>query len=716
MGNLQSKPSQLKSLYVHSIRTLTQLLEAQNRKQTFDRGIIELAIKEMDKLANRLPLLSDNSNTGAELSDHARRCTTIKASLTLLDQEQAKEAELSYQRIASLIVETHELIQGMMLTLIDKSLFERQSEVLESIILSHEKVTQWKEFVQEILLEFHGCFPFNFFTIAFTNESGICIYIYYLGEYEEETKKFVRKRLSRNLLSALNISEEILIDLEEFTIGDIKQQRDFEEIETITVGVPDEKVGIGGILGVSYASGSPLSVQEQTIIRSLLSVMVMVVGSSKSLSRSLQELAYYAEHDPLTGLHNRRYFNEILGYEIDRVSRHNDQFSILSLDLDNFKAVNDGFGHMIGDQVLIHLAKVMGKQLRKGDVLVRLGGDEFAVLLPSTDNHCALIVAEALRHAVLINEFQLDNPPDTHICVTTSIGVATYPKDASVIADLLSGVDLALYQAKNVGKDFVCPLHSLETGLAQNKKMLGLSEVLKKALKNERITPYFQPILDCQNHDLYAYEALARLTTESGEIISAGMFIDAADKYGISLNLDHAMLRKVTEFMAKHHAKTGAMPTVFVNLTPQEIQHRDILQYIEDLCIQHSIPAGKLVFEVTEREVISDLSNMRKFLGKLREKGFAFALDDFGSGYNSFHYLRELHFEYVKIDGSFITNIMESKVDKVLIENLNRLCQQLGMKTLAESVESEAVMNKLKAIGIDYAQGFHLGLPKGNFL
>jgi len=140
------------------------------------------------------------------------------------------------------------------------------------------------------------------------------------------------------------------------------------------------------------------------------------------------------------------------------------------------------------------------------------------------------------------------------------------------------------------------------------------------------------------------------------------------------------------------------------------------LQYAENLCREYNIPADRLVFEVTEREAISDLSSMRKFLTNLREKGFAFALDDFGSGYNSFHYLRELHFEYVKIDGAFITNIMESKIDGVLVENLNNICQQLGMKTLAEFVESEAIMKQLQKMGIDYAQGFHLGLPRENFI
>lgn len=716
MDTAKQKTSQLRALYIHIIRTLTELLEAQNRTQNFDRGLIAMAIREIEKLGVSLPELAAGKQDSDEIERYAQRCRAVAASLKLLDQQQDQEARKNCQHIVALTVETHELLQRMELTLIDKSLFERQSAVLENIILSHEKVTQWKEFVQEILLEFHCFFPFNFFTIAFTSEGGVTLYIYYLGHYGEQTKFWVRKRLAEELTAELNIPSDVLIELEEFDINTNSPQHEFDELETITVSVPDEKVGIGGILGVSYASGCLLTLQEQSIVRSLLSVMVMVVGSSKTLSRSLKELAYYAEHDPLTGLHNRRFFNEILEYEIDRALRHKDEFAILSLDLDNFKTVNDSYGHLVGDQVLIHIAQLLKKQARKGDVVVRLGGDEFAVLLPGTSAVSALIVAESLRQAVHDYEYLIAQPMPKRINISTSIGVASFPADATSISDLLSGVDIALYQAKDSGKNFVCPLNSLENSLAQNKKMLVFSETLKSALKDERIVPYFQPIFACQGGELHAYEALARLVTEDGEIISAGMFIEAADKYGISLNLDHIMLRKVTAFMAEQRAKTGQMPIVFVNLTPQEIQRRDILKYAQELCMQHQIAPANLVFEVTEREAIGDLSNMRNFLSALRKKGFAFALDDFGSGYNSFHYLRELHFEYVKIDGAFIANILDSKVDSVLIENLNNLCQQLGMKTLAEFVESEDIMQRLRRIGIDYAQGFHLGLPRPGFL
>jgi len=715
MGTFHNQPSQLKSFYTHIIGNLTQLLEGQVRGQMFNHGVIEQSVSEITKLQNELQGLSELTE-GEDLEIRAKRCEIIATTLTLLESNHHIDSELNCQNIEALIVDVHELVERLSLTLIDKSLFERQSSVLESIILSHEKVTQWKEFVQDILREFHGFFPFNFFTIAFSGENGINVYLYYLGEYSDETKKYARKKLAENLKADLGKEQSTSIDIEEFQIVGVDMQRKVDELEILTVSVPGDTPGLGGILAVGYASGYPLSIQEQSIIRSLLSVMVMVVGSSKSLNRSLSELEFYAEHDPLTGLHNRRYYNDILEYEVDRSTRHRHDFSVLAIDLDNFKLVNDGHGHMAGDQVLVHVAQILRKGLRKGDVLARIGGDEFSIILPETPANQASIVAESLREAVTSYDFSSISEKNLVIHVSISIGIATFPKDASSISDLTSGADIALYQAKDSGRDFVCAISAVDSGVEESKKMAGLSHVLKKALEGQRIIPYFQPIFDCKTGEVYSYEALARLETEDGEIISASMFIDVADKYGISLALDHIMLRKVAEFMAQKFSETGDIPLVFVNLTPKEIQHRDILQYATDLCEKHNIPPHKIVFEVTEREAIGDLANMRKFLTQLREKGFAFALDDFGSGYNSFHYLRELHFEYVKIDGAFITNILNSKVDNALVNTLNQLCQELGMKTLAEFVESESIMKRLKEIGIDYAQGFHLGLPQSDFI
>lgn len=176
--------------------------------------------------------------------------------------------------------------------------------------------------------------------------------------------------------------------------------------------------------------------------------------------------------------------------------------------------------------------------------------------------------------------------------------------------------------------------------------------------------------------------------------------------------LDRAIIRSSLGTIAEHIRSNKPHPRLFINLSAQEIQGRNILGFAEELCEQLAIPPQLLVFEILERDAISDMTNMRKFLLKLREKGFAFALDDFGSGYNSFHYLRELHFDFVKIDGTFVRNILKSKVDHALVRNLSRLCQDIGIKTVAEFVEDAEILKALQAMNIDYVQGFHFGLPK----
>jgi EAL domain-containing protein (putative c-di-GMP-specific phosphodiesterase class I) len=241
------------------------------------------------------------------------------------------------------------------------------------------------------------------------------------------------------------------------------------------------------------------------------------------------------------------------------------------------------------------------------------------------------------------------------------------------------------------------------------------AEQLRDALQNDRVIPYFQPIFDCKSGRVFAYEALARLQETNGDIISAGMFIETIEKYGLGRELDHPMIDKSLMALKSRITNEGnTSDRLFINLSSQEIQGRGILGYAEQLCNSLEIPPSRIVFEILERDAISDMTHMRKFLTDLGNKGFSFALDDFGSGYNSFHYLREMHFDFVKIDGAFVRNILNSKIDYALVRNLSHLCQDIDTLTVAEFVESEEILNALQDMGINYVQGFHLGMPTPN--
>lgn len=594
--------------------------------------------------------------------------------------------------------------------LIKKDLLERQSRVLENIILSHEKVSQWKEFVQEILSNFHSVFAFDIFYIAFAEENGLSMFIYYMNSYSEADKKMARTALTMGMLSKLDLPLDAALDIEEFQVRGSDELMPIGEVKMLTVKVPGEnKVDLAGLLGVTFGSSKSLSEQEGDVIHSILAVMVMVVGSSKALSKSLSELEYYSTHDPLTGLYNRRYFNEMLEYELGRSERHKHEFSVLMIDLDNFKDVNDTYGHPCGDSVLRNIAESMHRQMRIGDLATRIGGDEFAIILSETGKNGAIAVAEKLRTE--IRNIIHDNLSGKEFHVTISIGLATYPEDAQNLFDLMSCVDVGLYRAKEMGRDGISTVDSARDRVQEGRQIRDRAEQLRIALKDDRIVPYFQPIMDCKTGEVFAYESLARLREEGGEIVSAGMFIETVEKYGLGRELDRIMVEKSLKAL-KDKIGSGIGPRLFVNLSAQEIQGRGILGYAEQLCSTLEIPPSCVVFEILERDAIGDMTHMRKLLNELGNKGFSFALDDFGSGYNSFHYLRELHFEFVKLDGSFVRNILNSKIDLALVRNLSRLCHDIGTKTVAEFVESDEILLALKDMGVDYVQGFHLGMPR----
>ena len=707
-------PQDINQLRQLVMTELTALLESQTRTRIFASTISKQITREhnamLADLGNSLDLVGDRNAMSRLLETTLLRCRSLDSAFVKLANERQRQWQKSGMQLQRVINDFNATTQYLASVLVEKDLFERQSSVLENIILSHEKVSQWKEFVQQILSGFHAIFPFNFFFIAFAEQNELSLYFYYMGDYSDEIRGMVRSKTTQDLLQQLALPDDVPLNIEEFTIvAKNSKLVTIEEVKLISVAVPEHTPGLAGLLGVAFASAMPLSFQEQSIIRSLLSVMVMIVGSSKVLSRTLSELEYYSTHDPLTGIHNRRYFNDMLEYELPRSERHAHEFSILLLDLDDFKDINDSYGHPVGDSVLIKIAETINTRLRKGDIPVRMGGDEFAIILPETPLEGAKDVAESIRSS--LHDMGFETPDGKTFHVSTSVGVICYPKDAQTVSDLMSGVDIALYRAKELGKNEVCVFDPAINAPQTLQDSRSFVEELRQALMDDRFQPYFQPIIDCKTGDVFAYESVARLRKPDGTAVSAGMFIEAIEKYGLSRELDRIIVRKVIEANKGYMNTHDAPQRLFINLSAQEIQGRGILGFAEQLCEQLGVPPNSIVFEILERDAIGDMSHMGKFLANLRKQGFAFALDDFGSGYNSFHYLRELHFEYVKIDGAFVRNIVDSRIDRALVSNLSRLCQDLGILTIGEFVESAEILAVLQDLGIDYAQGFHLGLP-----
>jgi len=714
-------PVGLEDFRYQGLVRFASLLENQTRSRLFARNIGDLVrsinseiTENLDACISQLQQTSLSADEKSGLIDllgsSATRSSRLSLTMELLLKERDRQWQQNENNLKQIMLDFRGMVDDLSHTLIEKDLFERQSHVLENIILSHEKVAQWKLFVQDILSGFHAIFPFNFFFIAFAEEHGLSLFVYFLGDYSEEVKTQVRNQLAQDMLAKLKLPDDAPLDIEEFHISAEGKYDSIEDVKMITVPVPElEMLNLAGLLGVAYGSLHKLSAQEASVIRSILAVMVMVVGSSKALSRTMSELEYYSTHDPLTGLYNRRYFNEMLDYEVGRSERHGHEFSILMLDLDDFKDINDTWGHPCGDAALIGVADSLREVVRKGDLATRIGGDEFAIILTETNKAGGMVVAEKLRSQLRDVAFSAPNGKTFHI--TTSIGLVTFPQDAQNISDLMTGVDIGLYRAKKLGKDTVCSVEQIETQIQESRVIRDHAESLRNSLREDRIVPFFQPIIDCRTGKVFAYETLARLCEPDGRTVSAGMFIETIEKYGLGRELDRIIISKSLHAMKEKIERGDPDIKLFINLSAQEIQGRGILGYAEQMCQEIGIPPKNIVFELLERDAVGDMTHMRKFLTDLRKKGFSFALDDFGSGYNSFHYLRELHFDFVKLDGAFVRNILNSKVDHALVGNLSRLCQDLGILMVAEFIESKEIMEAIQAMGVNYAQGYYLGLP-----
>ena len=713
-------PRNIADLRLQGIERFASLFESQIRSQHFAVAVNDLVMDVHRDVAAMIERTRDEAAhfplpdaqwaaLQMQLNQAITRCRNLETALPLLLERRRSRWERNREDLKRILFRFDEATQRLAGSVIEKDLLERQSSVLEQIILSHEKVTQWKSFVREILSGFHAIFPFQYFFIAFVEEHALSLNLYYIGRPSEAAKETARTRLARRMIRQLNLPEDAPLDIEEFEIHAETAIDAGADVDLITVEVPEiERVNLAGLLGIAYVGSEQPPAQEASVIRSILAVMVMVVGSSKALSRTLGELEYYSVHDPLTGLHNRRYFNEMLEYERGRSERHGHAFSLLMLDLDDFKDVNDTYGHPCGDSVLQRVAEISRSVLRKGDLAARLGGDEFVILLTETGREGSLVVAEKLRGS--LRETTFDDPNGRQFHITGSIGTVTYPADAQTVTDLMAGVDLGLYRAKELGKDGVGTMESVHDRLHSSRATRDYAEKLRDALRENRIVPYFQPIFDSAGN-LFAYETLARLVEPNGETVAAGAFIETIEKYGLGRELDRAVIHRALHSLRRRIDEGGQPVRLFINLSSQEIQGRGVLGYAEEICAELAIPPGIVVFEILERDAIGDMTHMRTFLSTLRNKGFLFALDDFGSGYNSFHYLRELSFDFVKIDGAFVRNILNSKVDLSLVRNLSRLCQDLGIRTVGEFVESAELWQSLKNLGIDFAQGFHLGMP-----
>ena len=420
------------------------------------------------------------------------------------------------------------------------------------------------------------------------------------------------------------------------------------------------------------------------------------------------QLTYQATHDELTGLMNRTTFKARLEHGLSVISRHGHEYTLLYIDLDQFKVINDTCGHGAGDELLQRLSGVLKLAVRDTDSLSRLGGDEFGILLEQCGEERALDVAKSLLQAV--NSFKFDWEGN-RFDIGCSIGLVPVVESSS-LEELMSTADMACYMAKENGRNRIHVFEPDDSELANRHGEMQWISVIQKAMDEHRIKLFVQPIVSLSSEETSHYEVLIRMEDEAGDLIPPGVFIPAAERYNLMPAVDRMVIQKLCRFYSKH--KLGTLPSTphfAINLSGNTFTDSAISSYIEKQLQRYEVPAHCITFEVTETAAISHLGVAVDLISSLKQLGCKFSLDDFGSGLSSFGYLKNLPVDYLKIDGIFVRNMVDDSIDQAMVEAIHKVGHVMGIKTIAEFVENDAILDCLKKIGVDYAQGYGVGRP-----
>ncbi|WP_084534443.1 EAL domain-containing protein [Paraburkholderia dilworthii] len=432
--------------------------------------------------------------------------------------------------------------------------------------------------------------------------------------------------------------------------------------------------------------------------------VVLVFRDVSEQRRLNREMMYRATHDTLTGLVNRDEFERRLQVALTSAHKEEAEYALMYIDLDHFKLVNDAGGHAAGDRLLKQVAGVIGRFVRKSDTFARLGGDEFGLIIARGSTAAAQDVAQEICEEIDAIRFQ----QGIHrLHIGASIGLVSVDQRWPTTATLLRAADSACFAAKQGGRNRVHTYFAADEMIESHRSDMQWVRRLERALDQSQFVLHWQQITPLGHYTGGIHgEVLLRLVGDHGQLISPGAFLPAAERFHIASRVDRWVVREVFEWMARHKAALSHVDSMAINLSGQSIGDRDFHLYVLNLIGAMAFDHHKLCFEITETAAIANLSDAKLFFESMRAYGIRFALDDFGSGVSSFAYLKSLPVDYLKIDGQFIRNLEDDRVDQATVRCVREVASITGKKTVAEFVETAAVERLLCEIGIDYAQGF----------
>jgi len=628
--------------------------------------------------------------------------------VTDLTTLQLHDEKLMFQELDAIFDEFGNLISRIRDVAVGKEMLEFEIRVLERFIITSDVIRDWKERVCYLISEVNKVMQvYAMFCVFMIEEEAYDIEVFWLNPPSPLTEtimdEIIRERVARE---KFQIDSVKVVNNVANAQGDLLEL-DGNEIELQTKSLFINMPQIGGVVGIGMQSQVACDPIRSLVIGGILTTLLNVVGSIKAIYKYTKDLEYYATRDPLTNLFNQRVFWELLNYEVSRAERHGYSFGVLMIDLDNFKFINDTYGHIVGDKFLSQVADTIHGCLRVGDILARYGGDEFVVALPEAGQEQVYSVAERIRSS--LEKMVVVTTGGIKVRGTVSIGMAVYPTHAKTSKDLFMFADNMAYKAKNLGKNCIIAPTSDDV-VEVLKKSNEMSALLLLALEERRVIPYFQPIVSAKGNGIVCHEVLCRLEI-GGKVISANEFIEIAENLQIVTKLDSILMEKVFQ-KARDEGYDGFL---FINLSPRSLIIKEFVPMIIRLARNYQINHGKVVFEITERDTLKNMTLLESFVMDLKLEGFKFAIDDFGSGFSSFQYVRKLPVDFVKIDGMFVQNMLNDPKDMSFVKTLAVLAKEFGIQSIAEYVESEDVLRAVTSLGIDFAQGYHTGKPGPDF-